>query len=199
MRELHSDGSVGLEQNLHSLDEIVQARYLSENIVPEQEIRAPIGINEFSSQDRAKEPNQCWNTFFHRHISDVGRGLDAEGRNVLLDEILQEITIVTGELDHQTVCVQSQAIRHAIGVGLRMTQPRIRIGGKIGVLREDIFWPNIFLELYQETIAADIGTQWIEWLHSVDLVRAEKALTQRRHSQIYKRMVEWRSAESTIQ
>src|SRR5438477_12925539 len=59
-----------------------------------------------------------------------------------------------------------------------------------------MFWPNIFLELYQETIAAYIGTQWIEWLHSVDLVRAKKALTQRRHSQIYKRVPEWCATES---
>jgi hypothetical protein len=56
-------------------------------------------------------------------------------------------------------------------------EPGIGIGGEVSIFSKDMLGTNVFLQLDQETMFADIGMERVERLHTVQLFEAEEALT----------------------
>src|SRR6266850_7408420 len=177
--KLHGNDAAGFEKDLHSLDEVIEVRNLGQDVVPQKEIGALTGRYELPRQFLVEEADQRGYVLFQGHPRDVCGRFDTEDGNLLIQEILQKIPVVAGELDHQTVCAQTEAMRNLIGVLLGVIQPRVRIRRKIGVLSEDVLRPDVLLELNEKAITANKDAERIERLHLVDPVLGQKAFTKR--------------------
>ena len=70
--------------------------------------------------------------------SDVGRRLDAQHRHAHGQEMLQQIAVVAGELDHEAVAVQPEPFAHGHAVAPRMLDPAGGIGREVGIFRPKI-------------------------------------------------------------
>src|SRR5512143_2546010 len=99
MWKLHRDDTSVVEQDLHAGDEIVNVGHLSEHVVADDEIGALSVCGELPSGFASEEFHEGRHTFGFCHLRDVGSALDAEDRDLAGDEILEQITIIAGELD----------------------------------------------------------------------------------------------------
>ena len=92
-----------------------------------------------------------------RDFRDVGRGLDAETRNRFCNEMLQEIAVVTRDLDDLGIVPQAEPLADRLHVPPGVLHPGIRVGREIRVVAEDLVRRDEFVDLHEETIAADVG------------------------------------------
>src|SRR6185437_17140784 len=131
-----------------------------------------------------EELDQRGDTFFHRDLGHVCSGLDSQNRYVLLDEILQQVTIVAGYLDHETPLAKSKAVRHLITVSLAVVEPGIRIGRKICVIAKNILRALVLLQLHQEALAANVDVQRIIHFTAVQIRERWVSFAKRRQPKI---------------
>ena len=85
-------------------------------------------------------------------------------------EILQQIAVVAGQLDHEAVLAEPQPAAHDLAVRLGVGEHRVGEGREIGVVVEDFPRADVLFELDQEALLADADVQRIERLHLVQLV-----------------------------
>ena len=133
-----------------------------------------------------------------RGLGDVGRGLDAERRDAQLDDVLQQVAVVAGELDHEAVGVEAEAVdggRHRVA-GVR--DPGVRVRREVGVLGEDLLGGDELLELDEQAALADAGVERIERLHRAEAVGGHVGLAQGRHAEVDERVAQVGAAESAL-
>src|SRR5262249_15398312 len=106
----------------------------------------------------------------------VGGRLDSQDRNSASDEILEEVSIVTSELDDMAVSAEVESRNDHARVRLGVAQPAGGIRREVGVFVEDSLWSDVLLDLDKEAAAADVCMQRVEGLHFVELWRGEKTL-----------------------
>ena len=99
VRELHRDDAVGGEQRGHAADEVVEVGHVREHVVAQQQVGSRALVAELRRQLGAEELDQRRDPAFLRRRRDVGRRLDAEDGQLALDEVLEEIAVVAGDLD----------------------------------------------------------------------------------------------------
>ena len=93
----------GFSSSLHAGDEVVEVGHLGQHVVADQQVGAvPLAARAGSRARRAEELDErrrprCST----RAFGDVGGRLDAEHRNAVLDEVLQQVAVVARELDDQ--------------------------------------------------------------------------------------------------
>ena len=131
-----------------------------------------------------------------RILGDVLGGLDAQHRNAVLGEVLQEIPVVARELDDQRLLVEAESGGDHLDVGLGVREPGIGVRREVGVVPEDVFRAHVLLELHEEALAAHVGVQRIEGLPGVERLRRDVALAQRRKTEIDEGVLEWCTAET---
>ena len=103
---------------------------------------------------------------------DVARWLDAQRRDPARDEVLEQVAIVAGQLDHVTRRVEAQPGDHRLGVPSGMLHPAVRVGREVGVLAEDLLAVHVAGQLDEQARAADPHVERIERLHPLDVLGA---------------------------
>src|ERR1700731_210482 len=98
MRELQRDDALRLQKKLHSADEIVEVGYLGKHIVAEDEIRPVAFRHQLLRQLRPEEIDARWNAFVDRDLCYVRGRLDAKDRHAKGQEMLQQISVIAGQL-----------------------------------------------------------------------------------------------------
>src|SRR5262245_39185159 len=99
MRELHGNDALRLEQDLHSLYEVIEVRNLGEYVVAEQEVGLlTVGLHLFSGV-LAEELDQGGNAFSNGGLSHIGCGFDAEDGDASGDKVLKQVAVVASQLD----------------------------------------------------------------------------------------------------
>src|SRR3954469_25816062 len=110
--KLHRDHAAWSEQELHAGYEIVQVRYVCQHIVCREQVGLDAFVHQSLCQISAEILDPRGNTNFSRRFGHFASRLDAQASNASLDEILEQIAVVAGQLDDKARAVQGKAIDH---------------------------------------------------------------------------------------
>ena len=120
-----------------------------------------------------------------RRLGAIVRRIDPLHGNAGGLEILQEIAVVGGDLDHQAVRTEGEALGHHLGIGAGVRQPGGRKGGEVGVVAvEMLLAAGDVLDLHQLADAADEGAQREEALGVARLFGRAHGVGNRRHAEV---------------
>src|SRR5260370_3805192 len=120
MGELHSDHTIGFQQDFHSRDKIIQFGYLGKNVVAQEQISLLAARRKLACRLSAEEFHESGDAFLGSNSGDIRRKLNTQHWDPLFDKILQPIAILARELYCQTVCVDPEAYNHLIGRAARI-------------------------------------------------------------------------------
>ena len=101
VRELHAENAVIGQQNPETGHEIIQIRHMSEHVIADEQIAAPALVAQSSSERHPEKLRQRVDSGIHSDLRHIACRLDTEHRNALLLEVLEEITVITRNLDYQ--------------------------------------------------------------------------------------------------
>ena len=99
VRELHRDAPPGVEQELEAGDEVVEVRHVGEHVVADDQVGRRALVGEPRAELRAEERDQRRDAVRLGDRGHVRGRLDAEHRHAALDEPLQQVAVVAGDLD----------------------------------------------------------------------------------------------------
>src|SRR5437016_6204327 len=106
--KFQDDTAMRLEQSAKSANEIIGIRRVGKDIVAEDQIRLPVRCNQ-SLRDRfSKKFHEGLDAFRFRNFRDIFRRFNAKASDTGGFEILQEISVVTGDFDHKTLRRQAE-------------------------------------------------------------------------------------------
>src|SRR6266436_1408383 len=125
MGELHSDHTIGFQQDFHSRDKIIQFGYLGKNVVAQEQISLLTARRKLACRLSAEEFHESGDAFLSSNSGNIRRRLNTQHWDPLFDKILQQIAIVARELYCKTVCVDPEACNHLIGIASGMRQPGV--------------------------------------------------------------------------
>src|SRR5215510_8949320 len=124
MRKLEGDRAAWSEENLQSCHEVVEVGNLREDIVAKKQIWDFALRDELARRVAAKKSHERSHAALFRGLGDIRSGFDAEGRNAPFDEILEEVPVIAGHLDHTTYAREGELVDHLIDVPAAVVQPR---------------------------------------------------------------------------
>ena len=124
--KLHGDQPGRLQQHLEPFDKIIQVRDVSQHVVADDQISIPSFSNQIERRLLSEEGDRRIDPLLLRHFRHIGCRLDPKHRNPSRHEILQQISVITGNLNDFGIAIQSESISDHVDIGLRMGQPRIR-------------------------------------------------------------------------
>ena len=168
---------------------------MREHVVSQQQIGARVGCQQ-PCRAATEEFHRRGNAFRERDLRDVGGGLDSEHADPLGLEVLQQVPVVGGELDHMTVLPQAERVDHLLGIAAAVLEPAGRIRGEVGVVGEDLLRGLELLQLHQEAAAADQRPQRVIGLHRPDALRWQVSVGKRRGAQVDEHLTERSAAEA---
>ncbi len=122
------------------------------------------------------------------------RRLDAEHGDALREEVLEEIPVVRRELDDEAVRPEREPLAHLVDVATRVLDPRVRVGGEIRVLGEDLLRRRELGDLREPALLADADMQRVEGLAPLELLVGQHRLAERRLAEVDHRQAERRRA-----
>src|SRR5258705_12468665 len=184
VRKLQRENSVGFQQQLEAFDEIIDVRHLRQYIVADNQVRRFSLARKFQRELRPEKTSQRGHPLFDGHFGHVCGRFDSEDRHSSFYEVLQEVTVVTCDLDDKTLRAQSESFGYLCRVLFAVLQPGIGIGREIKIIAENVFGAFEFLELHKEAFFADEDVKRIEHFSAIDLGSRGISLTERRHAQI---------------
>ena len=100
----------GRQHRCHAGDEVVEVGDVGEDVVGDQQVGAAALGHEPGGELAAEELDDGLDAPLPGDLGDVGGGLDAERRDAALDEVLEQVAVVAGELDHQAVRAEPEAL-----------------------------------------------------------------------------------------
>ncbi len=83
---------------------------MREHVVGDQQVRPAALGHEAGRQLPAEELDHGLDPTLPRRLGDVRGGLDPERRYAPLDDVLEQVAVVAGQLDHQAVRVEPEAL-----------------------------------------------------------------------------------------
>ncbi|MBA7553455.1 hypothetical protein ES705_46046 [subsurface metagenome] len=111
---------------------------MRQHVVAKEKIGGISFADHFPGCFCAEKFHQGLNPFLDGDLGDVRSWLYAEYGNSALEEVLQEVPVVTCDL-HYVVCfIKSKALNHFLDVVFRMAKPGLREGGEISIVAEYI-------------------------------------------------------------
>src|SRR5882762_7608024 len=184
VRKLQRENSVGFQQQLEAFDEIIDVRHLRQHIVADNQVRRFSFARKFQRELRPEKTSQRGHALFDGHFGHVCGRFDSEDRYAPFYEVLQEVTVVTCNLNDKTLRAQSESFGYLCRVLFAVLQPGIGIGREIKIIAENVFGAFEFLQLHKEAFFADKDVKRIEHFSAIDLSRRGISLAEWRHPQI---------------
>ena len=127
VRKLHRDDAGRCQQLLHPGDEIVDVRNVREHVVAEQQVGPAVLGCDFDRGLPSEETDGRRDAFFDRRLRDVGCRLDAQHRNSAPHEVLQQVSVVAGDLHYLAAGTEPEPFHHQLGVAARVLDPARRV------------------------------------------------------------------------
>ena len=193
--EFQGHDAFRLQKAGDSGDEIIEIGNLGQDVVARNEIgAAPFGDELFGEAD-AEEVDNGLDTFRAGRLGDIGRRLDADGRDTEGHKMLKQIAVIARKLDNQAVLGQGEPLGDHLAVGLGVRDPARGERREVGIGRENMVGRHIFLQLDEEAGVAHHDPKRVEGLHLIELGGIEEAFAQGRHAEIDEGPAKCRSAE----
>src|SRR5690606_1147716 len=149
------------------------------------EIRLAPLARQTLAEGAVEEGDQRRNAARFGRLRHVRGGSDAEAGDAARDEVLQEVTVVAGELDDEALRAEAETRGDRLDVAAGMLEPGVRVGGKIGVLGEDLRRFDVLLKLHEEAAFADLDDERVEGFGRFQAIGRDEALAGRRQSEIH--------------
>jgi hypothetical protein len=184
VRELEGRGPGRREKRGDARGEVVDVGHLREHVVPEDEIRMAALGREAGAELGTEELRDRLDPAGDRGVGDVPRGLDAEHGDALREEVLEQVPVVRRELDDEAVRAEREPLAHLVDVAPRVLDPRVRVGGEVRVLGEDLLRRCELRDLREPALLADADVQRVERLAALQLLVGQHRLAERRLAQV---------------
>ena len=195
MRELERRRPLGREQRRDAGDEVVDVRDLREDVVAEHEVGRAALLGERAVRSSAPKNSVTVSTPARdRGLRDVQRRLDAEHRDAVREEVLEEVAVVRRDLDDEAVGPEPEALDHRLGVAPRVLDPRVGVGGEVRVLGEDVLGRHELRDLDEPAPLARADVERVEGLGLLELLGREHGLAERRLAEVDDGQLERRPA-----
>jgi hypothetical protein len=164
----------------HPADHPVQVGHMSEHVVCVEDVGLLPSIAQAVAKLRTEEFTKRWNSGFLRRPRDIARRLDAEHRDSLASIELEQVSIVTGDLDDEAAGAQRALRNHLLDQCLRMANHRVRVRGEVEVFAEEFRRRHGFCDLDQCAVVAEREIERIPGLRQYQLLLREQRVRQRR-------------------
>ncbi len=83
--------------------------HMGEDIVGDHQVGRAVLTGDLAADLLAEEQHFGGNPPVHRNLGDIACRLDTEGADSPLDDVLEQVTVVTGHLDDERVTRQARA------------------------------------------------------------------------------------------
>src|SRR3981189_388442 len=114
--ELQRDRSVPGEHQTDATDKVVQIGYLGQDVVANDQIGPSAVFRELPGGIDAKELDDGRHSLLFGNSTDIRRRLDAQHGHAAGDEVLEQIPVITGQLDDEAALVEPQSLDGSIDV-----------------------------------------------------------------------------------
>src|SRR6266481_2160119 len=108
--KLKRQDSKGFQQQLEAFNEIVDVRDLGQHIVADDQVRRFSPSSKFQRELRTEKTSQRWHALFDCDHCDVCGRFNPQNWNALFDEVLQEVAVVTRNLNDKALRAQTKSI-----------------------------------------------------------------------------------------
>ena len=149
---------------------------MGEHIVADEQVAALPRVAKSARERDSEELRHRVDTGIDGDLRHIACRLYTEHGNALLLEVLEEVSVVARDLDHQRARVEPESIRCPCRELAGVRKPAVGVRREIDVIPEDLVGRLELLELYEKAFPADVGAQRIEPLHPVEFVRLEKGI-----------------------
>ena len=140
VRELERDHALRLEQARHAADEVVEVGHLREDVVGDDQVgrAGPRPTMPLGAAPRRRTRRGSARPSAARPRATLAAGSMPSTGTPQRQEVLQQVAVVAGELDHEAVRRRARAGRVIISaVAPGVLDPAGRVGREVGVLAED--------------------------------------------------------------
>ena len=154
-REHHIEDTA-LKTNCEAADEVADLGDMGEHIVGGHEVGALALADQSAGGFDTEESDLGIDALGPGRFGDVGGGLDAEHGHTRGLEMLKEVAVIGGDLDHQGVSAEFETLDHCVRIALGMRDPAVRIGREIGIVGiEQFVGAREILRLHQPAMGAN--------------------------------------------
>ena len=169
------------EQRCHPGDEVVGVGRVRENVVGDDRVGLPPLAPQPLRKPRAEELLQGRHAGRLGRLGLRGRRVDAEHRHVELEEVVEEVAVVRGDLDHEAVLAEPEEL---LGEAERLLArvPKQVVGERREVevvVDEQPLRRHGLEDLDERARRADRQLEWVARLRPVGAVLAQQRVGQR--------------------
>ena len=125
VRKLQRRHSLRLQNGPDAAHEIVEVRHLRQDVIADHQVSLLCLAHHFLGGLAAEKPDQRWHALFNRHPCHVGGGFNSQRWDSLPDEVLQQIAVVAGQLDDQTLFVEVEPNDNHVHIVSGVLQPGV--------------------------------------------------------------------------
>ena len=132
--DLDLDPPLGGEDRRYAGNEPVLVGDMGEDVVAQDHV-CPHSVRQHPMRQLGREevPDRGDAPLFGSGCR-TGRRVDSEDRHPGLEEPLEQVAVVAGQLHHQVVLAKAQLVDQSFGVGPRVLQDLVGEGGKVGIV-----------------------------------------------------------------
>ena len=152
---------------------------MGQDVVADQEVGAAPLADEVARGLRPEEADDRRNALLLGDRGHVGCGLDAEHRHAALDEPLEQVAVVRGELDDARVAVEAEALDHLLDVAASVLDPAVRVGREVDVVLEDVLRRGELAELDEQALGAHVRVQRVARLLAREVLFGQQRVGER--------------------
>src|SRR5258708_9367657 len=195
MREFNRDNASVVQQYLQSFDEIVQVGNVGQDVVANDEIGAHALSAQCPRGSLTEEVDTRRNSSVAGYQGHVSRRLYAQDGNPAVNEVLQQIPVITCDFDDFALGADPEALDHRANICLCVIEPRFAVRREVGIVAENILWTLPFLELNQKAFAANINPQRKLFLLPLEVLLLQISVRERRQAEIKENLTQLRATK----
>ena len=123
-----------LQQNGYPRHQAIEVRHMGEHVIGDDQIGGATLGPEPAGEGAPEEILERRHSGLDGGCGRCRRGIDAEHGNAALDEVLQHVAVVAGDLDHQGFGIEFQARDQLLGIAAGMAEQGARHRREIRVV-----------------------------------------------------------------
>ncbi len=115
---------------------------------------------------------------------DVCRRVDPEHADAPRQEVLEEIAVVRGDLDHAALGRELEPIHDHLDIARGVGHPGVRVRREVGVFAKELGRLDDCRQLCEPAVRAETDVERVEGLRLLHPARRDEALAQRRAPEV---------------
>jgi hypothetical protein len=180
VRAFDDRDSTAVEHRRKTGNDTIQVGHVREDIVRVNDVGAKPLRRELVGELIAEEANDGSNPLLLRDLCDVLCRFDPEDRNAASLVVLQEVTVVAGDLGREAVWAKRERLDEARGERFGMLQHRLRKRREVEVLTKHRLWRNFLRDLDERARLAKHEIERKPRLQSRELLLRQKRIREGR-------------------